>query len=203
MLQHQVMYVKPLTHFEGVTAEVAISNGTYSVWFPIMEHCSLNNSKWGPVLLKVEKHTSLTLNVTLRVYNCLLSCELTAKASHTSKTHLQLQNMTLYGKGPSKWKEQRPLKACGVETEAKDPIQKTLSSCTNHQPISEVLILWVVSVVVVVVVITMVVVVVLLMKRRRGQRENGESSQQVTHSTQQVTVTTRNSLYEPLDQYRQ
>ncbi|MPC43097.1 uncharacterized protein LOC123514660 isoform X2 [Portunus trituberculatus] len=128
---NKYLYMVPVIGFEGVRAEVTTNMGTFPAWFPIMDHCTLDNSRWWQVLLVVKKHTNSTLTVTLTVQNCLLSCELTTGAKHTSGRDLKLQNLELFGRGGSRWREQHPRYPCRVESEAKDPILVMTPSCTN------------------------------------------------------------------------
>ncbi|KAK8405978.1 hypothetical protein O3P69_006999 [Scylla paramamosain] len=57
----------PLTGFEGVRAKVTTNMGTFTAWFPIMNHCPIGDSRWWQVLLEVKKHTSSTLTANLSV----------------------------------------------------------------------------------------------------------------------------------------
>ncbi|XP_063852169.1 uncharacterized protein LOC135095332 [Scylla paramamosain] len=129
------LYMVPLTGFEGVRAKVTTNMGTFTAWFPIMNHCPIGDSRWWQVLLEVKKHTSSTLTANLRVHNCFLSCELITDATRTNGRDLKLHNLDLFGRGASKWRTQRPESPCHVEKLANYSQTQILTSCTNPPPI--------------------------------------------------------------------
>ncbi|MPC43099.1 hypothetical protein E2C01_036736 [Portunus trituberculatus] len=132
------MYMVPLIGFEGVRAEVTTNMGTFPAWFPIMDHCTLDNTQWWQVIMEVNKHTSSTLNVTLTVHNCLLSCELTTGAQHTSGSNVKIQNLEVFGRGTSRWKTDYPPYPCQVQEVATHLTKVNPSSCADPPPIGSV-----------------------------------------------------------------
>lgn len=133
------MYVMPMPGFEGVRVEVTSNNGIFQAWFPFMDDCRIDSwgDKWWQVLVEVRK-TNTALTVTLALDICQLSCELTTDATHKSGRDLKLQNLKLYGRGASKWKEQRPHPSCKTVNHSTGVPLQNLRSCTNPPPISTI-----------------------------------------------------------------
>ncbi|XP_045128618.1 uncharacterized protein LOC123514660 isoform X1 [Portunus trituberculatus] len=129
------MFMVPLIGFESVRAEVTTNMGTFPAWFPVMDHCTPDNTQWWRVIMEVNKHTNSALFVTLAVYNCLLSCELTTGVKSTSESKVEIQNLKVFGRGTSRWTTNYPPYPCKVQ-EVANPTTVTLSSCTDTPPIS-------------------------------------------------------------------